>query len=78
MDIDKARKEFFRTKFKQCPSCFSDRIHQRNVVEGCRPNGDVHGLTVFRCLNCSWTTRFLFDDSSDVYYYETKGWLNTI
>ena len=77
MDIDKARREFFKSNFKKCSACLSDRICQRNVIEGCKSNGDVHGLTVFRCLGCDWTTRFQFDDSSDVYYYETKGWLTS-
>jgi RNase P subunit RPR2 len=78
MDSDKRRRQFYKNTFKLCAACSSNRIHQRNVVEGCRPNGDVHGITVFRCLDCSWTTRFLFDDSSDVYYYETKGWLDPV
>uniref|UniRef100_A0A6C0AQ18 Uncharacterized protein n=1 Tax=viral metagenome TaxID=1070528 RepID=A0A6C0AQ18_9ZZZZ len=77
MDSDKARKEFFKNKFNQCPTCSSNKIHQRNLIEGCHSNGDVHGLTVFHCLDCGWLTRFQFDDGSDVYYYETKDWLTS-
>jgi hypothetical protein len=37
-------------------------------------NGDAYGTTVFRCSACQWTTSFQYDDASDVYYYETRGW----
>jgi len=71
---EERRKAFFATKFTICPFCKSPKINQRNNLGGCRPNGDVHGFTKFRCLDCSWTARFQFDDAADVYYYETKDW----
>ena len=71
---EERRKAFFGTKFTICPYCKSPKINQRNNLGGCRPNGDVHGFTKFRCLDCSWTARFQFDDAADVYYYETKDW----
>jgi len=78
MDIlrvyEERRRAFFATKFTLCPFCKSTKIHQRNAIEGCRPNGDVYGLTKFRCIDCDWKARFLFDDAADVYYYETKDW----
>jgi len=79
MDIlrvyEERRRAFFATKFTICPFCKSDKIHQRNAIENCRPNGDVYGHTIFRCLDCDLKMRFLFDDAADPYYYETKDWI---
>jgi RNase P subunit RPR2 len=71
---DEQRRALFTSKFTVCPPCKSTKIHQRNIVNGFKTSSDVYGYTVFRCLECGWRTQFQFDDSADVYYYETKGW----
>jgi|LauGreSBDMM110SN_4_FD.fasta_scaffold822908_1 hypothetical protein len=70
---EKGRLAFWRSAFQRCP-CGSNKIEQTNHVAGCRMNGDAYGTTVFRCSACQWTTSFQYDDASDVYYYETRGW----
>ena len=40
-------------------------------------NGDGYGTEVFTCSSpekCGWSTSFQYDDASDTYYYETRGW----
>ena len=69
-----SRKEFANSGFSTCPKCKQSKIKEERHSAGCRMNGDGYGTTVFECLECKWKTSFQYDDASDVYYYETRGW----
>lgn len=71
---------FWRSGFNKCPnkSCSDEKnkgtIKESNHVAGVRNNGDAYGTCVFTCKTCGWTTSFLYDEASDVYYYETRNY----
>jgi hypothetical protein len=68
---------FWRSGFNKCPnkSCSGKgSIKESNHVAGVRNNGDAYGTCVFTCEKCKWTTSFLYDEASDVYYYETRNY----
>jgi len=62
--------KFAASHMKVCPICNDTNINFDRIVEGCRMNGDAYGTMVFNCANCKWITSFLWDDSSNDYYYE--------
>ena len=68
------KKVFFKSSFQACPQCLEKQIEKKNHTQGCRMNGDGYGSTLFICVSCQWRTSFLYDDASDVYYYETQYW----
>ena len=37
-------------------------------------NGDAYGTDTHECKDCKWLTSFQWDESSEHYYYETRGW----
>ena len=68
------RRAFWATLCKRCPKCQGTEIVDERVVHGVRMNGDACGINVFTCKGCAWKTSFQWDDSGDVYWYETVGW----
>jgi RNase P subunit RPR2 len=74
-DQDNAtRRAFWAELCKKCPKCGRVGFNEERIVDGVRMNGDACGKTVFTCPGCSWKTSFLWDESSDNYWYETVGW----
>ena len=75
-DQGENRKIFDKSYFKICPivTCKGNKISVFKDACGCRMNGDAYGTDVFTCNTCGWKTSFFWDDSSEVYYYETKHW----
>jgi hypothetical protein len=71
---DEARKKFHKNHFAKCVKCEKDTITESRHVAGCRLCGDAYGTTVFTCSSCKWTTSFQWDDASECFYYETRGW----
>jgi hypothetical protein len=75
-----SKEVFWRSGFKKCPnkSCTNENneetILESNHVAGVRNNGDAYGTCVFTCKSCGWNTSFLYDEASDVYYYETRNY----
>ena len=68
------REDFWKCGFKVCQSCGKNKITSRTEVAGCRHNGDGYGTEVFTCGECGWETSFQYDESGDIYYYETRYW----
>ena len=68
------KKLFWQNDLKICPHCNEKNIKDERIPCECRMNGDAVGTTVFECNSCGWKTSFLFDDSLDTYFYETKNW----
>ena len=69
------RAEFWRSGFRICQGCQqSSGMTSRSETAGCRRNGDGYGTEVFTCTKCNWSTSFQYDEASDTYYYETRGW----
>ena len=69
-----SRHFFWKNDFKKCPKCFNTNIVEVKHTEGCRMNGDAYGTDTFECKDCKWLTSFQWDDDSEPYYYETRGW----
>jgi len=68
-----SRKAFATSYFAKCVKCSSEDLKEVKKTEGCRHNGDAYGYTVFSCTSCSWSTRFEWDEDSEVYYYEVQN-----
>jgi hypothetical protein len=68
--------KFWRSGMQSCPRCGSG-VRTETHCAGCRMNGDGYGTEVYACTStegCGWSTSFQYDDASDTYYYETRGW----
>lgn len=66
--------QFWKDNYRICPSCRKTNISEDKQCQDCRHNGDAYGTTVFTCMDCGWSTSFLYDEADTPYFYETRNY----
>lgn len=66
--------QFWKDSYSICPSCQKTNIKEDKQCQDCRHNGDAYGTTYFTCVDCGWSTSFLYDEADTPYFYETRNY----
>lgn len=70
--LNDSRALFAQNDFKKCIKC-NNNMEQKEYIAAYRfrASGDAYGTDVFTCNKCNWITSFMWDEASEIYYYET-------